>query len=217
MPMECRQFRDALDCYLDAELSPEAMVAAEAHRRVCAACDRLAAQRAGLKAAVKRTVSTPAMPVTLDARVRRMLASAPRSQPWMSRSTVWRSVVAAAALIIMAVAVSPLRARVVAVAANTMDVWAVELEASSEVVVEGTVLCRDCELEHRHGVKATCPLIGHHGAIATADGRIWNIVEQEGTQPLIHDATLLGKRVVVRGRAFRGARALVVDGYDIVS
>jgi hypothetical protein len=40
------------------------------------------------------------------------------------------------------------------------------------MVLEGKILCRDCELEHRHGVKASCKIIGHHGAIATADGRI---------------------------------------------
>jgi len=67
------------------------------------------------------------------------------------------------------------------------------------------------------GVKASCRIIGHQGAIATADGRIWNIVEQQTSTKLIHDESLLGKSVVVRGRLFRNSRALVIDSYQLGS
>jgi hypothetical protein len=69
----------------------------------------------------------------------------------------------------------------------------------------------------RYGVNASCKIIGHHGAIATADGRIWNIVEQGTSATLIHDESLLGKKIVVRGRLFRNSRALVVDSYELGS
>jgi hypothetical protein len=85
------------------------------------------------------------------------------------------------------------------------------------VVLQGKIVCRDCELEHRYGIRASCGVIGHHGAIATADGRIWNIVEQRTSAKLIHDESLLGKNVVVWGRLFRNSRALVIDSYQLGS
>jgi hypothetical protein len=72
-------------------------------------------------------------------------------------------------------------------------------------------------LEHRYGVKASCKIIGHQGAIATADGRLWNIVEQGTSAELIHDESLLGKDIVVRGRVFRNSRTLVVESYELGS
>src|SRR5438093_3447302 len=38
--MDCKTFREALDCYVDGELSAEARTAAETHRRECARCAR---------------------------------------------------------------------------------------------------------------------------------------------------------------------------------
>jgi hypothetical protein len=120
------------------------------------------------------------------------------------------------AVFILAVTVST-RAPIDIGAANAMDRLALRLDETSPVVLEGKILCRDCELEHRYGVKASCKTIGHHGAIATADGRIWNIVEQGTSAKLIHDESLLGKTIVVRGRLFRNSRALVVESYELGS
>lgn len=98
-----------------------------------------------------------------------------------------------------------------------LDQLALRLDGSSEVVLRGVLLCRDCELEHRYGITAPCKQIGHHGAIATADGRIWNLVEQTASAELIHDESLLGRQIVVHGRVFRGARALVIESYQFQS
>lgn len=207
--MTCTQFRDALDCYLDRELAPEAMAAADYHRIDCPSCDRLAADARELQASVKRTVEAVALPDGLDARVR--VATAPR---W-ARPRVWLP--AAAAVILMVLAGGAVRGRVGTGTANAMDQLALRLDGSSEVVLHGVLLCRDCELEHRYGVEAPCRTIGHHGAIATADGRIWNLVEQKAAADLIHDESLLGRQIVVRGRVFRGARALVIESYQFQS
>ena len=207
--MTCTQFRDALDCYLDRELAPEAMAAADRHRADCPACDRLAAAARELKTSVKRTVEAVPLPNGLDAHVR--LATAPR---W-TRPRVWLP--AAAAVILMVLAGDAVRGRIETGAANAMDRLALRLDGSGEVVLHGVLLCRDCELEHRYGIEAPCKKIGHHGAIATADGRIWNLVEQKAAADLIHDERLLGRQIVVRGRVFRGARALVIESYQFQS
>ena len=208
--MTCTQFRDALDCYLDRELAPEAMAAADQHRADCPACDRLAGSARELKASVQRTVAAVQVPEGLEARVRRAIA------PRWTRPRAWLPA-AAAAVILTLLAGGVMRGRVETGAANAMDRLALRLDGSSEVVLHGVLLCRDCELEHRYGIEAPCKRIGHHGAIATADGRIWNLVEQQAATELIHNESLLGRQVVVRGRVFRGARALVVESYQFQS
>ena len=206
--MNCKQFRESLDCYLDGELSAAASAAAAAHGKECPQCDRTLRRQKALKDAVKRTVGAVAVPPGLNARVR--TAITPR---WLRHSAF-----AVAALVVLAVAMTAGGAPLIAVsAADAMDRLALHLDDSGPVILEGTVLCRDCELAHRHGVQASCSKIGHHGAIATADGRIWNIVEQPSSAALIHDEHLLGRNVVVRGRVFRGSRALVVESYHLGS
>ena len=208
--MTCAQFRDVLDCYLDRELAPDALAAADHHCADCAACGRLLTTARGLKALVRRTVEATDTPAGLEARVR--AATAPR---W-SRPRVWMPAAAAAVLIAL-LGTGALGGRVETGAANAMDRLALRLDGSSEVVLHGVLLCRDCELEHRYGIEAPCKKIGHHGAIATADGRIWNLVEQKAAADLIHNESLLGRQIVVRGRVFRGARALVIDSYQFQS
>jgi hypothetical protein len=217
--MNCKQFRESLDCYLDGELSAEASAAADAHRRECPQCARAVMRLQELKTTVRRTVSMTTPPSDLDARIRAAVGS-----PWTRSFGAMRSFaprrralgLAAVAVFILAVTVST-RAPIDIGAANAMDSLALRLDETSPVILEGKILCRDCELEHRYGVKASCTVIGHHGAIATADGRIWNIVEQGISAKLIHDESLLGKRVVVRGRLFRNSRALVVESYELGS
>lgn len=208
--MTCAQFRDVLDCYLDGELSADAMAAANHHRTECPACDRLVSGARDLQAAVRQTVASVDLPPGLEARIR--TATAPGWTRWN------RGVPAtAAAVLLMLLAGGAAGGRVETGAANVMDRLALRLDGSSEVVLHGVLLCRDCELEHRYGIEAPCRKIGHHGAIATADGRIWNLVEQTASEALIHDKTLLGRPLVVRGRVFRGARALVVESYQFQS
>jgi hypothetical protein len=207
MRMTCTQFRDSLDAYIDRELAVDAMAAADLHRSVCAACDRLAARALETKAAVRVTVASVALPSHLEARVRGALA--PRWRPWAA--------VAAAVIVLGLGAGAATHRRVETDAANAMDRMALRLDDSSAVVLTGTLLCRDCELERRYGITAPCKTIGHHGAVATDDGRIWNLVEQKPAADLIHNEALLGRRIVVRGRIFRGARAIVIDSYQFQS
>jgi hypothetical protein len=217
--MNCKQFRESLDCYLDGELSAAASAAGDAHRKECPQCDRAVQRQHELKTAVRRAVNAVTPPPGLDARVRS--AVAPRwIYPFGATGSVGlrRPAFALAALAVLAVASSATTPPPIDVSvANAMDRLALRLDDSSPVVLEGTVLCRDCELEHRYGIKASCPTIGHHGAVATADGRIWNIVEQRSSAALIHEESLLGKKVVIRGHLFRGSRALVIDSYQIGS
>jgi hypothetical protein len=97
-----------------------------------------------------------------------------------------------------------------------MDEAIVQLSDPKTVVLNATVLCRDCELKHRHGERTICDRIGHHGAIVTSDGRIWNIVEQPGSHDLIYDNSLLGRKVRVRAKLFRDVGSIAVETYQIL-
>jgi hypothetical protein len=205
--------------YLDGELSAEPTAAADAHRKECPQCERAVMRLEELKTTVRRTVSIATPRSDLDARIRAAVGSRWTRPLDAMRSFAPRRRVlglAAVAVFILAVTVST-RAPIDIGAANAMDRLALRLDETSPVVLQGKILCRDCELEHRYGVKASCKIIGHHGAIATADGRIWNIVEQGTSADLIHDESLLGKNVVVRGRLFRNSRALVIESCELGS
>ena len=70
--MDCKEFRELLDLYVDGELSPEASFAARAHREGCNACSRVEQRLARLRGAVKRTVTEIEPPAELERRVRNL-------------------------------------------------------------------------------------------------------------------------------------------------
>jgi hypothetical protein len=216
--MDCKQFREALDCYVHGELSADAAAAADAHRRECARCERVMGRILRLRREVKRVVNLDAPPPRLEQRVRTALR--PRWMTgWDPAAPIGLRRTAAAALVVVGLAT--LWAAVsnqgpfARAAAGALDRVAIRLDESSMADIDGTVLCRDCELEHQYGIKASCKVIGHHGAIATADGRLWNIVEQSASADLIHETALLGKTVHVRARFFRRAGAIEVESYRV--
>jgi hypothetical protein len=218
--MDCKRLREVLDAYVDAELSPEAMAAADAHLRDCRTCTRAVSDINALRSSIRRAVEEVPVPEDLEQRVRRLLRPGLSPAAWWPVRSPMRPALAAAAAIVLLVlgltagvaADTPLQRAVVA----AMDRAVVRLADSGPIVFEGTVLCRDCELQDRYGESVLCDRIGHHGAIVTPDGRIWNIVEQDSSMNLIHDEAMLGRKVRVRGRLFRAAGSISIEGYEIL-
>ena len=155
-PMTCSQFRESLDCYLDRELSPEAMEAAERHRAECPACDRLGARASALRSALKQTVLASEPAPDLETRI----GAAIKGRRPILR---WGLAAIAAVLVLSVIGADAYRTRVEYRTANAMDRIALNLDDSSEVVLRGTLLCRDCELERRYGIEAPCRRIGPPG------------------------------------------------------
>jgi anti-sigma factor RsiW len=77
--MDCKEFREVLDLYIDGELAPERMTAARAHLSECAACERAEKELLRLRRALKLAVSQHEPPDELVLRVRRL------SQPFWRR------------------------------------------------------------------------------------------------------------------------------------
>lgn len=213
--MDCKQLRDVLDCYNDQELSAEAMAAADAHLRECAACTRAAAQLRALRQSMRRAAAAWDPPPDLERRVR--AAIWPRRAGGLASAPRWVLALAAAAILAVAAAVGAFgRQRVEEATIAAVDQAVVRFADVRHVVLDARVLCRDCELHERYGERAMCERVGHRGAIATSDGRIWSIIEQPSSAELIHNKTLLGKKVRVRGRMFRAAGTIAIDAYEIL-
>ncbi len=206
--MDCKNLREVLDLYVDGELSPEATVQAEAHLAECQACRRAADRLQGLRHAVKTAVSQYQPAPQLASRVRKSTVS-----PW-HRRPAWALAVATAALLIVAFAVSAAQLR--GAVANTLEAAAFHLDDSRSVVMEGLLLCRDCQLKKEYGYHAMCPLKGHHGTLQAKDGKIWNILDGDASEDLIHNSALLGRTVRIHGRCFRRASSIEVDSYEVL-
>lgn len=70
--MDCKEFRELLDLYVDGELSPEAVLAAQTHLEGCAGCRRVEQQLLLLRRAVRRVVKEPEPPAELVLKVSRI-------------------------------------------------------------------------------------------------------------------------------------------------
>ncbi len=206
--MDCKNLREVLDLYVDGELSPEATVQAETHLAECHTCRRAADRLQELRQAVKVAVIQYQPAPELVDRVWKSTLS-----PWRRRPA-WVLATATAAILIVALAASAPQLR--GVAANTLEAAAFHLDDSRPVVMEGTLLCRDCQLKKEYGYHAMCPVKGHHGALQTKDGKIWNILDGDASEDLIHNSALLGRAVRIHGRCFRRASSIEVESYEVL-
>ncbi len=205
--MDCKNIREILDLYVDGELSPEANAQAEAHLAECVACRNTVAGLKRLRQAVKTAVGQYRPTAQLVDRVRQSTIS------WRSRPRTWVPVAATALLIaVMALFAPEIRAAI----ANELEVAAFHLDDSRATVMEGRLLCRDCLLKEEYGYHAMCPTRGHHGSLQTKDGKIWNILDGDASEDLIHNSALLGRSVRIHGRCFRRASSIEVDSYEIL-
>ncbi len=206
--MDCKNLREILDLYVDGELSPEATVQADTHLAECPACRNTLAGLNRLRQAVKTAVGHYQPTSQLVDRVRRSTISR-----W-TRTRRWIPIAAAAVL--LTVVVSLFSSQVRAVVANGLEVAAFHLDDSRATVMEGKLLCRECLLKDEYGYHAMCPARGHHGSLQTKDGKIWNILEGETSEDLIHNSKLLGRTVRIHGRCFRRASSVEVDSYEVL-
>ncbi len=205
--MDCKKLREVLDAYVDRELAPDAAAQAEAHIAECSGCRRAVEALVKLREAIREAAGNPEAPAHLVQSVRSSL------QPAWTRLV---AVQAIAALLLLAVTLTFFVPTLRGAAATALDYLALKLDDSRPVVLEGKLLCRDCQLEKEYGYHAMCPLTGHHGAIVTSDGRIWNLLEGENSRELIHNSSLLGRKVRVEGHMYRKAGSIAVNNYQLL-
>ncbi len=206
--MDCKNLREILDLYADGELSPEATVQADTHLAECPACRNTVAGLNRLRQAVKAAVGQYQPTSQLVDRVRQSTISR-----W-TRTRTWIPI--AAAVVLITAVVSLFSSQVRGVVANGLEVAAFHLDDSRATVMEGKLLCRDCLLKDEYGYHAMCPARGHHGSLQTKDGKIWNILDGDVSEELIHNSKLLGRTIRIHGRCFRRASSVEVDSYEVL-
>ncbi len=205
--MDCKRMREVLDLYVDRELSPEASAQAGLHLEECQACRRAERQLLQLRQHIRLAVNKWQLPDSLRQRVS-------RRSPFTSLGVKPAVAVLLASLL---VGVSALRIPSIGgLAAEAIEVVAFHLDPPRALVLEGEVVCRDCELERMYGARAMCERKGHRGAVKTADGKIWNLMDNDVSDALIHNDALRGKRIRVRGTIYRRADALEVQSYEVL-
>ena len=204
---DCKKLRELLDAYVDGELSADATAQAEAHIAECDACRRAVENLARLREAVRIAVGKPDAPMELVERVRNTVS--PR---WRRTAAIQ----AIAATLVLAGVLTLFVPSVRGAAATALDFLSLKLDDTRQVVLEGNLICRDCQLEKQYGYHAMCPLTGHHGWLQTSDGRLWGILEGNASDELLHNSKLLGRRVRIHGRIFRKAGSIEVSRYELL-
>jgi hypothetical protein len=213
--MDCKQFREVMDLYVDGELSSSATAAASLHRAECPACDRCSKELSRLRSATAAEIAQVAIPAGFHQRMSEALDGV--SNEKASKATtrlplwpVWLSLGAIPVFLLMLITISvPARS----VTANLLEQAAFLMDRPHTVHITGKLICRDCTLEKTSGMLPACERHGHHGALLTSDGRIWNIVEDDRSERLIHDSTLLGKEFRLDGVLYRQADAIQVERF----
>lgn len=206
--MDCKEFREVLDLYVDSELSAEAMAAAGLHVSECASCRLAADELFRLRRSIQETVNRHQPPPGLVERVQRSLAPAVRR--------AGAPILVAPLLLLLAAAMLGSTPWGRTTLAGGMEQIAFRLDQPREMTLEGVVVCRECELYSLYGGPKERDLQGHHGALKTATGKIWNFMEGEKASVLIHDESLIGKPVRVRARVYRRAGCVEVESYEIL-
>lgn len=206
--MDCKEFREVLDLYADSELSPEAKATAGLHLSECRTCRAAAEELMRLRRALKEAVAQHQPPPELAEKVRRILAS--------RRRRVGVAALAAAAVLLLLLVVFGSTTSMRTALAGEMEQVAFRLDEPRELVLEGVIVCRECELFSLYGGPKERDLQGHQGALKTTGGKIWNFMESEKASVLIHDESLIGKHIRVRARVYRRAGCLEVEDYEIL-
>jgi anti-sigma factor RsiW len=79
--MDCKEFRERLDRYVDGELSAESASEAREHSKGCASCAKAEAGLKHLRSSLKRVVNRHQPPPELEREVLRTLRSRRRGTP----------------------------------------------------------------------------------------------------------------------------------------
>src|SRR5260370_25595651 len=156
--MDCKKLREVLDAYVDRELSADAAAQAEGHIAECGACRRVVEGLTKLREAVKTAAGKPEALVELMERVCGSVS--PR---WHRTAAIQ----AIAATLILAGALTLFVPSVPGSARTALDFLSLKLDDNRQIVLEGKLICPDCQLEKEYGYPSICPLSRHHGWLAT--------------------------------------------------
>lgn len=227
--MPCAEVRQRMVAFVDGEIAGEESWIIRRHLDECPPCGQLAIVEQGFKRVLSDRLRRESAPEPLVERVRRALAQepAPARRPAAPGWTGWRlGLAAASALAVVVVALwlggltggarGPAESGGASgpVTANPEAVPRPEALALVPVHLRGTIVCAPCD-RHRYPIEGQklCEAYGHLNGVRDEQGRVWNLVEQQGEAPqadaLLHDLRLRGRMVRVDGQAIEQLSYLI--------
>lgn len=206
MDHSCSQIEPLLAGYVDGELADSETKQVESHLNLCRMCgDALQDQRTA-KTTLHQHYRQDVAPVHLRVRLRHELAKAVARQTGFFESLAGlvtahkvKSAFAALALVVLL--------------ALPYSGWLEQTSSSggpTYVLVEGQIVCLDCEIMHEAGHNKECHDY-HHMGLRDGQGNLWRIVDSEQGADLITNRQLIGQRYRLEGYTLPGSLQQNID------
>ena len=191
--MDCHSVRERIFAFLDGEAAEEDIQDLEVHFQACIPCyQRLTLQKA-LGKLVRARVRGSAVPSGMEARLRMEIHKRARAEgraPLLDRPLVWLS--AAAAIFLAVGLTAALNVTPPAQAGSGPPPAA----AFHPIELEGVLVCLACDWARTEGREQQCT---HQNSLRTDGGRVFHFLENEATRAIVHEPSMAGRHVRIRG------------------
>lgn len=206
MDHSCSQIEPLLAGYVDGELADSETQQVESHLSACRMCGDALEDQQTAKTNVRQHYRQDTAPVHLRVRLRQELAKAVAQQTGFFESLAGlvsaHKIKSAFATLALVVAL-----------ALPYSGW---LEQTSNpvgptyVLVEGQIVCLDCEIMHEAGHDRKCHDY-HHMGLRDLQGKLWRIIDSDQGAELITNRQLIGQRYRLEGYKLPGSLQLNID------
>ncbi len=181
--MDHEYWEERLQGYVDNELGPADRIAVQSHVDACPECRTNHNYFQCLKKRLKVHARTIEIPKSVEARLNRLFAG--KRNPFL-QPRYFGAALALAAVLVLGFLLP--------------DLWQ-EPYRFVDSVLEGKVICHDCEVADRAGVKkGSLCREGHHMGLKTVEGDLWRFASDQQGYSFVTDMSLIGKQVRIYGQ-----------------
>ena len=222
--MNCNSVREFIAPYISLELSDEIQAQIDTHIENCAHC------RTELKAqmGLHHLLSEKLERIPVDAALREKIVNriaAGLSSVWLFRKVQISMNPAAgfaiAATLLLGVIfssdlISIVQSNVKSVPMNVIPVSSVILNDGIDATVVGKLVCVGCYLSTNYNADYDCTIAGHTIGMLTGDGNLWSFTYSPGSDKLLKNDNIAGKKVEIEGQLFYSAHFIGVNNYKFL-
>jgi hypothetical protein len=210
--MNCSDVRELVSPFLDGELAAGEWLAVQEHLSDCEACRRRTRFESDFDSTLRQHMAGGPAPAAVVQGVRRRLR-----HEFPVGASIWMRVMlhpaagyalAAVLLLALVLPLGPARPGALEPASP----------APSSVVLQGRVVCVECEHVHRSPEEQRrCRMLTHHSGIRTLDGKVWTLANLGAGAKLAAQPDLRGAQVRFQGTLFPSIQTVDVMQFDVVS
>ena len=217
-PNPCREFRHAVPVFTDGELSPERILALEAHRDACPPCAEFLRIEREFRALLADNLGPAEPPAGFDERLRSKLKRE-RVRGWLRVG----GLALAASLALATGGWGALRARAAratpqfaGIPAHPAGALPVSAKLENGAVLRGELICINCRLWEKYGLGDNCAKSGHRGALLLSDGRIIYFSDETPEPLRAPPGAGVGAQIEVHGDYAPGEQFIRVADYRLL-